>query len=1304
MSVVLWNGKYQFEDFVIEGLSPDAPPFLHAKLIRVSMLWSTLARRRVVFDDIEMSDWTMHVENRKDGKNSFPRFGGGGPSGERRWTVTMQYVRAHRGQFTYDDQTTPWSVIARNLDVTVARPSTKYVGTAEFSDGLVAIQQYVPFRTDMDTRFTIDGGRILLDRINLTTDGTKSVLRGDVNLNYWPEQMFSVKSEMDLRRMRELFFADDDFTMSGTGHFDGVFHLFKDFRPDGTTRTGRELKGTFTSPVAGVNAVRFEQVRGTVRWVPESLTFTDATTRAFGGSWRLDYRMAPLGRPDQRAINRFIAAYDSVDLGQVTDFLETEGLRLAGTASGRNVLEWPSADFSQRRGEGDVRITPPGGVTLLTRGAVGLGNPSETGGPAARRALPPPISTPVPVGGTLTYTYAPDSFELAPSRLATDTTYVEFRGRSANGERANMPFHVTSVDWQESDRLLAAMMTAFGNPTRPIPIGGSGTFDGLMSGAFRRPRIEGTFDGERIRAFDVVWGAVTGDVIIENSYADVKNVVITSGDSTIRTDGRYSLGYPRRDGGPEIDARIRIERRPVADLRYAFELDEYDLDGTLSGDFTLKGNYTTPFGAGSLRIENGVAYGEPFEEATAGIRLEGTGVRLDDIQMAMRGGRGSGAAFIDWDGTYSFTFGADDIQIERLAVTQSSTLPLSGLLNFMATGSGSFDAPRYTVRATVRDVFVADEGIGLVDGTLTMVDGQQLILQLNAGSARLSVTGGGVIAVTPEMDAELTFQVTDTSLDPYIRAFQPRLSPFTTAVASGTLKVQGRLRNVDDLFVDATIDTLDLRLFDYPLRNAMPIRMALDRRTVRIDELRLVGQDSDFSLTGTVGLHDDAATGANERRIDLDAVGNANLGILQGFFRNVRSTGRAVLKASLDGPLADPVVTGTMVLENGRIRHFGFPHGLESITGVISFDTRGVRLDEVSARLGQGSVQFGGAVGIEAYRLGRVDVTVTGRDMQLRYPDDMRSRVDADIEIQGTSAGLTVSGEVRVLDAVYAGNFDATSAFGEAASGVPTAPAYTAPVVPIAYDVQITALQTIRVQNDLLRNIDASADLRLQGTYDRPRLFGQVDIIRGEVNYDGKRYVIRRGAITFDNPTRIQPFLDVETEARVRVPGETYRVTVRATGFLPEPTLAFSSEPPLAEDEIIALLAADVAPGRDVETRRYVGLTPQQLLLQQQLARGLTGLATSEFNQAIEQAIGVDVRVTPTFTTTNPASTSVDPGLRFVISRQQGRVYFTYSRSTSATRDQLIQVEISHTDNLSWILSRNEDGTYALDVQVRRTF
>src|SRR5687767_5265434 len=62
LGVRLWNGKFFVEDFVIEGLTPQSRPFLVARRIDISMPWSTIVNRRVVFDAIEMSDWKMYVE------------------------------------------------------------------------------------------------------------------------------------------------------------------------------------------------------------------------------------------------------------------------------------------------------------------------------------------------------------------------------------------------------------------------------------------------------------------------------------------------------------------------------------------------------------------------------------------------------------------------------------------------------------------------------------------------------------------------------------------------------------------------------------------------------------------------------------------------------------------------------------------------------------------------------------------------------------------------------------------------------------------------------------------------------------------------------------------------------------------------------------------------------------------------------------------------------------------------------------------------------------------------------------------
>jgi len=1301
LGVHLWLGRFVLEDIVIEGLKPEDRPFLLADRISISMPWSTLFNRRVVFDAIEMSDWRMYVETFPDGTHNFPRFTRPNPRGPSAWTTTLQYVRASRGEFTYADHGTPWSVVTRNLDVTLGRPNTEYRGQASFANGTVAIQNYVPMRADMQTSFRIVGGKIVLDRINLITDGAESQLTGQVDLTRWPEQLYYVRSKVHLPRMREIFFANDKFTLSGDSDFNGTFHLFRE-TVNGRSRTGRELKGNFSSELAGVNAYRFSDLRGSVVWVPESLEVTNATAGLYGGTAHFGYRQAPLGQRGVPAIARFDAQYENVDLTQFTDFLELEGIRLAGRATGRNLLEWPLGRFSEHRGEGQVS-TDPGVQTVtreLTAAQIASAEERSRDWGEFNNQLP---AAPVPVRAELTYAYGPEWVDLAPSRMATPDTYVEFEGRTAYGDRSRINVHVTSTDWQESDRLFAAVLTAFGSRTGVVPLGGYGTFDGVMVNNIRRPRIEGAFAGERMRAFDVVWGKITGRAVIENSYVDVSSGVVLDGNAAMQVDGRFSLGFPRRDAGEEINARIRVINRPLRDLRHAFELDDYNVDGLFSGEFHVFGSYLTPFGFGQMAIVQGVAYGQPFETATAAVRLDGEGVRLDSLQIVQAGGRALGAAWVGLKGTYSFNLDGRSIPLSGIVMlTSPSAPPLSGRLDFTAGGSGTFERPRYDVRVTMSDVFVGNEGVGQVVGDLN-ISADLLTLKVEAASPRLAVSGAGRIELTETMDAELAFSVADTSLDPYIRAFNPRLSPYTTAIASGNVRVVGQLANIDQLLVETTVERLDLRLFDYRVRNAAPIRIALDRHTARITEMRLVGDETQLDIEGLIDLHNE--------RMAVRATGDAGLGILQAFVPNIRSSGRATLQANFDGPMRDPIVSGTMNVDNGRIRHFDLPHALENISGPLRFDTRSIRLDEVTARLGGGPVRFGGRIDVEGYQPTRVDVSVSGSGMRLRFPEGMRSLVDADLSVQGPVDALTLAGNVEVRNAVYTRAFDAGSGLfnltggGSAAAAGPGAP--LAPTLPLRYDVTIVAPSTLEVRNSTAR-LFANADLQLRGTYDRPLLFGRAEVDRGEFTFEGRRYEVTRGTIDFNNPTRIEPFFDIETETRVRVPGQTYRVIARAAGTLDRLTPSFEADPPLAEVEVLSLLFGDVAPGQDVEFVQYnTNITPQQQLLRERATRAITGTLSSEVGRVVEQTFGVDTfQLTPSLIDPNAQSSRLDPAARLTIGKRLSeRIYLTYSRSlSSSSRDQIILLEYDQTDRFSWILSRNEDRTYALDVRVRHAF
>ncbi|HEY7502260.1 MAG TPA: translocation/assembly module TamB domain-containing protein [Vicinamibacterales bacterium] len=1295
LSAKVRPGEFLIEDFVIEGRAPSDRPFLKVKTLTVKVPWWTLFNRELVIESVVMTDWEMVVESWQGGRHNFPKLT---PKTKRegppRFVTTMRSVLATRGHFVYEDHGTPWSTIARDLTVQMVKsgPTNDYRGRAWFSNGTVKIMAYEPFRVDMRSRFTMKGSNVHFDWMDLLSDGARSDVTGDVDLGKWPEQLYRIKSKIDFPTQKDIYFHGQRFAVSGTGDFTGTFHLFKG---------GRELKGSFASALAGVNAWRFPNLRGSVLWLPDRLEITDATSDLYGGRARFDYRMAPLGRPGTPARATWIVDYKEVDLARLTDFLETEGLRLAGRATGTNRLEWPLGKWPAKRGGGEVTVSAPAGTTIASRNP--SGGPMQSADSDQELELVGPFNPRLslgylPIAGHVTYALDPEWIRLDRSWAATERTYVEFSGQTAFGERSRIPFHVTSLDWQESDRFLAGIMTAFGAPTGAVPVGGHGEFDGVLLDAFKRPRVQGKMRSERMHAWDVTWGDGTADLAIENSYVFVSNGVMSTGGGEIRADGQFSLGYPRRDNGDEIDARIRVSKWPLVDLRHAFNLDDYPVEGTVSGEYQLYGKYQTPLGFGRLNIEKGTAYGETFDLATAALRFEGNGVRLDGIDIKKGTGGVTGAAWVGWDGTYSFNADGRRIPVESLASVAFPRAPLSGLVQFNATGAGTFDEPRYDVKLSVDDLFAGDEGIGQLSGRLAL-RGDLLTLDLEAASPRLVVSGSGRIALTPEMDAELTVRFRETSLDPYVRFFEPRLSPFTTAVAGGTIRVVGELANLDHLMVDTHVEQLDLKLFDYRVRNEGPIELTLDRNRLQIGSFHLAGDGTALQLDGGLRLDD--------RSIGIQAAGDANLGILQGFFRNLRSRGTAALKAEIRGSFDRPIFAGSATIADGRLRHFSLPHSLESINGTLSFDPSGVRVDDAQGRLGGGTVVFGGRIGLKGFALGDIALTAVGERMSVRYPEGFRSIIDADLALQGTMNALVLNGNVVVRDSVWSRRIETSPDLFSLASGSAASLTSAAPTIPLRFDLGIAAASSLRIQNNIA-NMMASADLRLQGTYDHPLLFGRAEIERGDVVVEGNRFVVTPGgSIDFFNPSRIEPFFDLEAETRVRRPGQDYRLTVGLSGTTSRPVIALNSDPPLPEVDMWGLIFGQDVNLNDAELRQLRATAAQaseSAFLRNTFTRLLVSPISAPVSRALGEAFGVDtVQITPMLGNESESVTA-----RVVIGKRLStRAYLTYARAlgtSSSARDQVLVLEYDQSDRVGWVLTRLGDGTYALDFRVRHRF
>ena len=1322
LSTYLLPGRFLIEDLVIDGLSPGDRPFFHGERIVVSTAWLPLLRGEVLVDDVDMRGWRMVVEAFEDGRNSFPPFAprregdgelppapeaavdpgasastapdaGGAPEEgrPRRIVTTVQQLRAHDGEFLFEDHGT-WSVVARNVDLTLAK-GTGYGGTMSFRGGTVRIGDFEPMTTDVDADYVLDGGLVDLTRLDLRMTGFDARLTGRVDLLAWPEQTYDIhRSSIDLAVMKDIFFAGDDFTVAGDAEFRGSWHLF-----DG----GRELTGRFSTPEPTLQGLSFPALAGDLVWTSERFAVTEAQSGFYGGELGFSYTMEPLGA-ETPALATLDTRYDGIELGALLADLGVAGARPRGTAGGRTLLAWPVGDFTDRRGDGRLAVAPPSGTPLLSRETAPAAGARR---PYAESAFAP-ARTPwrFPLGADIEYDFDAGEVRIGPSWAATPLTSVTFDGRTAWGRDSRIPFHVRSADWQEADRVMAAVMTAFGRSTGAIEVAGRGEMEGVMRGAFLAPRIEARFDGDDIRAWNVDWGRGEGEVVVEGAYLDVDGGVFRRGSTELTVDGRFALA-PRTDGedDDEMDARFGLTELPAQHVRDAFRVAGYPIDGPLTGTIHLRGAYRQPYGDGALTLGRGLAYGEPFDRAEARLRFDGDGVWLEGFEVRKGDGRVTGAMYIRWNGTYSVNADGQGFALETAQIAARAGAPVHGALDFTVSGAGAFDAPRYTLNGTIGDLTVSGASVGQVTGRLD-VDGDAMQVELEAASPSLAVSGSGRIVLAGDGDAELHLRATGTRLDPFVRALRPELAASIELVASGAVSVRGPLRDFDRLAVGIEVEELELTLFDYPVANDGPVRLSVAERVLQLEQFRLAGEGTRLDLTGQIALDDE--------RFALGVEGDVNLEVLGGFVPDVRSSGETRVRGQVGGSWRNPVLTGEARVMRGRIRHFSLPHALDAIEGRLVFDRDSVGFDEVTAQLGGGRLLFGGRVGLRGYGLGDLNLSAQATGMNLRYPAGIRSTADADLTLTGSAAAPTLGGTVFVREAIWLDLLGSgTSVLALPLASAEDEPAARAESLPLGFDLRILAPSTLRI-NDTNAQIVASAELTLRGTSDRPLLFGNAEIERGQVFFEGNRYRVTRGNVSFSNPTAIQPVFDVEVETDIRVPGQTYRVTLGLNGSWggpAAPELEFSSDPPLQQFEIVGLLLGDLRDPQQAEIRTLRAReASQQELLQAAGARLITNPVSSGVGQVVERNFGVDTfEIVPSLDDpTTSESILLVPTARVLIGKRiSDRAHVTFSRAISGANQDLIMIlEYDATDRLSWVLSQNEDQTYALDFRVRHAF
>ena len=258
------------------------------------------------------------------------------------------------------------------------------------------------------------------------------------------------------------------------------------------------------------------------------------------------------------------------------------------------------------------------------------------------------------------------------------------------------------------------------------------------------------------------------------------------------------------------------------------------------------------------------------------------------------------------------------------------------------------------------------------------------------------MSGSGRLALTPEMDAEMTLRFTDTSLDPYIRFFAAE------AVAvhdRGRRRHHPRRRRAGGHRSLRRRDDgrrAELKLFDYPVRNDGPDpARARTSTSLEVKRFRLVGEGTALELSGNVDAarQPDRARGVGRRQPRHPA------GVLP---RHPQLGERLAARADSGARSTRRCSPATRRSPTAGSATSALPHSLQAINGGSSFDAQGIRIDDMTgaARRRPGAVRRPHRRST-GYGIGELDLTATGEQMHLRYPEGFRSTIDATLTLRG---------------------------------------------------------------------------------------------------------------------------------------------------------------------------------------------------------------------------------------------------------------------------------------------------------------
>jgi translocation and assembly module TamB len=400
-------------------------------------------------------------------------------------------------------------------------------------------------------------------------------------------------------------------------------------------------------------------------------------------------------------------------------------------------------------------------------------------------------------------------------------------------------------------------------------------------------------------------------------------------------------------------------------------------------------------------------------------------------------------------------------------------------------------------------------------------------------------------------------------------------------------------------------------------------------------------------------------------------------------------TGPAAIGADVTGTLNTPVIRGSLRSEGARLESAITGTVIQNIRASGRFNGSRLLLDNFAGTTKKnGRVTGRGSFLLSAQGLG-IDLTVDANRAQIIDRDDIKAQVTGPLRIQSEGNGGLISGDLDLVS----GSFRLGSA--TAAAQVPRLAVKevnvpddrwspSAPPSPWRFDVDVSARRGLEVTG-LGITSEWGANLDIEGTVTAPQIAGRADLVRGSYDFAGRTFDLERGTIRFTGNSPPDPTLDIVAQGGV----QGLNATIRVTGSGLRPEIAFTSTPPLPQDELLSRLLFGTS---------ITNLSAPEAL---QLAAAVAALNNPGGGldpiNAVRSAVGLDrLRILP-------ADVVTGQGTSLAAGKYLGRRFYvevvTDGRGYSATR-----IEYQITRWLSLLSSVSTIGRHSASARVSRDY